>query len=77
MRIPFQRKEMVYHKFRCVNYSDYELLLKLNCKSEIFNKIFQKSKIALRRKQGINTDGNPENIEEFEVPNTYYNVMKV
>lgn len=66
------------YKIICPTPKDYELNLTLKSNTKLMNFIFKKAKAKLKRKQGIDLkDKTPELITSFEVPEQYYNFLKV
>lgn len=66
------------YRIDCPTPQDYELTLLLSSNTELMNYIFEKAKKRLKNKKGIDIkDHKPEEIGAFEVPEQYYNFLKV
>lgn len=69
-------KETIDYNFKCIDLSDYEIILKMKSKGSVFDKIFNKSReklVRMGKKQFSKI--NYKNIEEFEIPENYYNLL--
>lgn len=66
------------YKIICPTPQDYELTLTLKSNTRLMNYIFKKAKSKLKRKRGIDLkDKTPELITCFDVPEQYYNFLKI
>lgn len=63
--------------FRAETISDYLLEIKMEANNKLLHKIFNEAKRKLSRKKGMNNlrDADPENIEEFDIPERFYNLI--
>ena len=62
-----------YH-FKCINPVEYETNLKMETTNRMFSYIFRQSKKRLSRK-GINISGSLNDIDAFDVPKSYFNLI--
>lgn len=70
--------KLIDWNFKCINPSDYELVIEADVESNLMNSIFKKAKIQLNRKKGIRVDGSPDDdsIKEIDIPYEYHNLIK-
>lgn len=69
-------QEQVVYDFKAETPDRYVLLFEMESKAAVVNMVFAKSKAALREKQGINVEGKPEDVTQFDVPPQYLNVIR-
>jgi len=71
------RKPKVDYEFRIENDTDYIMGFELEAKDKAIVNIFNKSVTKLKRKHNLDVKENPENIDQFEVPDEYRGFLKV
>lgn len=71
-----KKKKKLDYKFRCVNYTDYEVLLNCAVERGLMLHIFRKTKEKLGRTKGISVSGAPDSVEVINVPAEYYNLLR-
>lgn len=71
---PF-KKELFNYKISIVTPSEYTGLMILNAKKELLATVFNKAVRKLKRNEGLHVKGNPEFIEEFEIPERYHKLI--
>jgi len=69
-----RKEEKIDYDFKCMDHVEYETELLMVSKSRIFNYIFSKSKKRLSRK-GINFSGSLKDIQEIEIPQSYFKLI--
>lgn len=69
-------KNVIDWHFKKINPSDYNLNIKSNIDNKMMLYIFKQSRIRLIRKKGIKFKGNLNDIDSFEVPRKYFNLLK-
>lgn len=71
-------EELFDYDIKCTTPKDYELNLILRSNTRIMDYVFKKAKKRLKAKQNIDLqDKKPEDITAFEVPDQYYNIIRV
>jgi len=71
------RKEIFDHEIDCINPTDFELLLTLHVKKGLLEMIFNKTRSRILRKKNMEVKGNPDSIDNFDVPVNYYKILKL
>lgn len=70
-------KEKWHWKIRCLNESDYELMLDFVVQESFFMDVYTKGVYHMARAHGKTAHGNPELIDEFDVEESYLGKVKL
>ena len=66
------------YEISCSSPSDYELTLTIKADAKLIGNIWAKSKAAAMERKGINVKSHAyEEINQFEVPQVYFNFLKI
>lgn len=68
-------KKTIAYEFEALNPIDYRIEIKQPIESRMLNFLFQQSRIALR-KRGIILNKTPEDINEFDLPDKFLNLLR-
>lgn len=65
----------MYYKFKCVNPTDFELLLSMHVKSRFFQKVFIEAQKKMLKDKGQEVKGDANLIDRFEVEPKFHNLI--
>lgn len=72
------QSDIIDWKITCTTPTDYELTLKMQADAQLLKAVWDNAKVGILRKKGLDVrTQNPEDIQEFDAPESFHKYIKV